>query len=195
MVRKNPMAFSDLFPMAARHRDRAEWTWPALLVAAALLSSFTFACVTPFAAFAVLTAATMGLRRALAMMVAVWLINQVLGFAALGYPFDGATLAWGGAIGIAAFGATVAVAICVRAVPTWSLWFRVVAGFVAAFIVYQAVLLSATAVLGGVQNFSADIVTKLVLSDAGWLIGIAILRHGLLRIGAISRPNRFAMRT
>ena len=189
------MAFSDLFPMAARHRDRAEWTWPALLVAAALLSSFTFACVTPFAAFAVLTATTMGLPCALAMMVVVWLINQVLGFTALGYPLDGATLAWGGVIGIAAFGATAAVAICLRAVPTWSLRFRAVAGFVAAFVVYQAVLLSATAVLGGMQNFGADIVAKLVLSDAGWLIGFAILRHGLLRLGAISGPNRLAMRT
>ncbi len=51
-----------------------------LLVAAGFLSSVTFECVTPFAAFAALAAATMPLPRALAMTAAIWLANQALGF-------------------------------------------------------------------------------------------------------------------
>ncbi len=129
------------------------------------------------------------------MMLAIWLVNQALGFGALGYPLDGTTLAWGGVIGVAALAATAAAAIVIRAAGTWPLWSRPVAGFVAAFIVYEAVLLLATSVLGGVQNFSVDIVAKLALSDACWLVGIAILRHGLPRFGAISGRNRLAVRT
>lgn len=189
------MAFAELFPVAARRRDRAEWGWPVLLIAATLLSSFTFACVAPFAAFAVMTAATMRLPRALGLVAAIWLVNQALGFGALGYPLDGATLAWGGVIGVAALTATVAATFAIRAAGTWPLWTRPIVGLVAAFIVYEAILLLATFVLDGVQNFSLEIVAKLALSDACWLAGIAILRHGLLRFGAISGRNRLAVRT
>ncbi len=187
------MALSDMFPVAARRGYRGEWAWTALLIVAAVLSSFTFECVTPFSAFAVLTAATMRMPRALGMMVAIWLVNQSLGFVALGYPFDGTTLAWGGVIGVAALAAVVAAAVTLRAAGAWLPWLSIAAGFAAAFIVYEVVLLSATSVLGGFQNFSVDIVAKLVLSDLCWLVGIAILRHGLLRAGAIS--GRLAVRT
>lgn len=189
------MALAELFPGAAPDEARRGFAWPALLIVAALLSGVTFECVTPFSAFAALTAATMRLPRALAMMAAIWLVNQVLGFAALGYPFDGITLAWGGVIGGAALAATVAAAACQTVARGWPLLARIAAGFVAAFVVYEAVLLLATAVLGDAQNFAADIVAKLALSDACWLAGIAIVRHGLLRFGAISGRNRLAVRT
>jgi hypothetical protein len=179
------MAWQELFPTPMARIGGGRAAWLVLLIAMALLSSFTFACVTPFAAFAVLTAATLPLPRALAIMVAVWLVNQALGFLALGYPLDPSTFAWGGVIGIAALAATVAAArIGVRS------WQHLVAGFAAAFLVYEALLYLAAFYLGGSENFSAGIVAKLALSDTCWLVGIAILRHGLMRFGA----NRLAGR-
>ncbi len=184
------MAFADLFPPTAPRDRRAAWTWPALLIASALLSGVTFECVTPFSAFAVLAAATMTLPRALAMVAAIWLVNQALGFVALGYPLDGTTFAWGGAIGIAALAATIGAAAVMGAARAWPLWSRIAIGFAAAFIVYEALLLLATPTLGGAANFTSGIVAELALSDACWLVGVAILRHGLSRLEAICQGGR-----
>ncbi|MGH6980373.1 MAG: hypothetical protein ACREFC_04125 [Stellaceae bacterium] len=184
------MALTELFA----RETRTDWGWTALLAAGAVLSCVTFACVTPFAAFAVLAAATMTMPRALATMVAVWLINQALGFLALGYPLDAVTLAWGAAIGVAALAATIAAARAIAMMQGETIA-RIIAGFVAAFVVYEAVLILASLVLGGIRNFAPDIVAKLALSDVCWFVGVAILRHGLLRLEAIRRPNRLAVRT
>src|SRR5580658_2280701 len=80
----------------------------ALLTAACALASFAFACATPFAAFAVIAAATLPLRPALLVTLAAWLVNQAIGFGFLHYPLDATTLAWGVAIGGAALAATAA---------------------------------------------------------------------------------------
>jgi hypothetical protein len=183
------MALAELFPLTVRHERRVQWPWVVLLIAMAALSSVTFECVTPFAAFAVLTAATMSLPRALAAMAAVWLVNQALGYLALAYPLDASSLMWGGAIGIAALAAAAAVSAIVAAMraPRWS---RLVVGFVAAVIVYEVLLFLVALVLGGAENFSPGIVAKVALSNAAWLAGIAILRHGLLRFGAIRGLSR-----
>lgn len=179
------MAWQELFPTPVARVGGGRAAWLVLLIAMALLSSFTFACVTPFAAFAVLTAATLSLSRALATMVAIWLVNQALGFFALGYPLDPSSFAWGGVIGIAALAATVAAARIGDGT-----WPRLVAGFVASFAVYEALLYLAALYLGGSENFSAGIVAKLALSDTCWLVGIAILSLGLTRFGT----NRLAGR-
>jgi hypothetical protein len=188
------MALAELFPRLARRDNAVEWGWVALLIAAGFLSSVTFECVTPFAAFAALTVATMPLPGALLTTAAIWLVNQALGFLALGYPPDGSTFAWGGAIGIAALFAALAVAAIIE-IRHGALWLRVLGGFGAAFVVYEATLLLATTVLGGAQNFTLAVVAKLALSDASWLIGVAILRHGLLWLGTIGRQGRPAVRT
>lgn len=185
------MALTELFG----RETRTDWGWIALLLAAMLLSSFTFACVTPFAAFAALAAATMTLPRALAAMAAVWLLNQALGFLALGYPLDGLTIAWGIAIGVAALAATAAAGRALASAGRVGALAGLAAGFVAAFIVYEAVLVLASLALGDTQNFAPGIVARLALSDLGWLVGVAILRHFLRRLGAIRRPTPLAVRT
>lgn len=181
------MALQELFSRDAG----AVWGWPALLLAAALLSSFTFACVTPFAAFAVLTALTMGLKRALGAVAAIWAVNQALGFLALGYPLDASTVAWGGAIGVAALAATLAAKAFVGS-PSLP---EIVAGFAAAFVAYEAVLVLASLFLGGTANFALAIDAKLALSDACWLAGIAILRHLLARMGAFRAAGSHTVTT
>ncbi len=188
------MALAELFPRLARRDCPIEWGWVVLLIAAGFLSSVTFECVTPFAAFAALTAATMRFSAALATTAVIWLTNQALGFLALGYPVDGLTFAWGGAIGVAALLATLAAAVIVE-IGHRGLWLQILGAFGAAFLVYEGTLLLATAGLGGAQNFTLAIAAKLALSDAGWLIGIVILRHGLLSLGTIGQQDRPAVRT
>jgi len=180
------MALAELFPSTVRRERRAQFPWMALLIAMAALSSVTFECVTPFAAFAVLTAATLSRPQAMAAMAVVWLVNQALGYFALGYPVDASSLMWGAAIGIAAIAATEAVALTERGLraPSWS---RLAVGFLAAIVVFEALLYLVALVLGGAENFSPGIVAKVALSNGAWLVGIAILRHGMLRLGAARR--------
>jgi len=188
------MALAELFPLAARRESDRNAAWLVLLIAAALLSSVTFACVTPFAAFAVLTAATLNPSRALAAMAAIWLANQAMGFLFLGYPFDGSSLAWGGAIGVAALAATAATAVAIRSarLPAAP---RLAAGFVAALAVYEGLLWAVSLGLGGSGNFTPDIVAKVALSGVCWLVAIAILRHAMLRLAPIRRRDRHPVTT
>jgi hypothetical protein len=73
-----------------------------LLTAACVLASLAFAWTTPFAAFAALAGAMLPLSAALPVVVAVWIINQAIGFVVLGYPVEMNTLLWGLGIGVAA---------------------------------------------------------------------------------------------
>jgi hypothetical protein len=83
-----------------------------LLAGSCALASFGFACATPLAAFAVVAADM--LPQALLVMTAVWIVNQSIGFAALGYPLDASTLLWGFAIGVGALAATAEASVLVR---------------------------------------------------------------------------------
>ena len=78
----------------------------ALLTTSCALASFALACATPFAAFAVIAAATLALRPALLAVAGAWLVNQTIGFAALHYPIEASTMAWGLAIGAGTLAAT-----------------------------------------------------------------------------------------
>jgi hypothetical protein len=71
-----------------------------LLVAASLALTLGFACALPLAAFAAIAALAFDLGTAVAAVLAVWLVNQVVGCAFLHYGTDAATLAWGGVLGL-----------------------------------------------------------------------------------------------
>jgi hypothetical protein len=195
-AKDNAMALENVFPIGTAATPvrgwRAETPWILLLLAAAIGSSFTFACVTPFAAFAVLTAGTLRLRHALGATIAIWAANQFLGYAFMGYPFDGSSAAWGIALAAACCVATVAAA-AIFARARLRAWLGVPIAFVAAFATYEGVLLLASLILGDSQNFAPTIVAKLALSDAGWLLGLGILRHWLMALspsGAIRAARR-----
>ena len=55
----------------------------------------------PFVALATVTAATMSRSRAAATIGAVWMLNQAIGFALLGYPPTAFAFGWGAALGVA----------------------------------------------------------------------------------------------
>ncbi len=72
--------------------------WIFLLTAAGVLTTFALACATPVAAFAVLAALHMRRFAAAALMIAVWLVGQTIGFGFLHYPLTANTFAWTGAL-------------------------------------------------------------------------------------------------
>ncbi|MDA9506497.1 hypothetical protein XI09_18050 [Bradyrhizobium sp. CCBAU 11386] len=144
----------------------------ALLTVSCALASFALACATPFAAFAVVAAAMLPLRRALLVVTGAWLVNQSIGFGALHYPIDGSTIAWGFVIGAAALVATAASSAVLRMLPQGRTPLMLAITFVAAYAAYELVLLAATPVLGGEGAFTAAIVARIGLTSAVWLAGL-----------------------
>ncbi|MGY3035801.1 hypothetical protein ACVIIV_004971 [Bradyrhizobium sp. USDA 4354] len=141
-----------------------------LLTVSCALASLAFACATPFAAFAVLAAAMLPLRRALLVVTGAWLVNQSIGFGVLHYPIDGRTIAWGFVIGAAALAATAASSAVIRMLPRTPLVLALT--LIAAYAVYEIALLAATPFLGGEGAFTAAVVTRIGLTSAAWLAGL-----------------------
>ncbi|GLR88332.1 hypothetical protein [Bradyrhizobium iriomotense] len=178
-----------LRPVAPRH---AAAFYFALLTTSCALASFALACATPFAAFAVIAAATLALRPALLVVAGAWLVNQTIGFAALHYPVDAATLAWGVAIGAAALGATAASSALLRALP-WNRMPLVLAlTLVCAFGAYEFALFAVTPVLGGASAFTTAIVTRLGLLNVAWLLGLLAACEIVRLIAPVRRGHALA---
>ena len=77
-----------------------------LLIVSSLTLTLGFACALPLAAFATMAALMFEMRGAIAAMLAVWLVNQFVGFTIRHYPIDFTTIAWGcvlGALGLASW--------------------------------------------------------------------------------------------
>ena len=144
----------------------------ALLTAACALASFAFACATPFAAFAVVAAAMLPLPAALVVMAAAWIVNQAIGFGALGYPHDANTVLWGFAIGAAALIATAASKLVLRSLPRAGSPATLGLALVGAYAAYEVVLFAFTPALGGAGAFILAIVARLGLLNLLWLIGL-----------------------
>ena len=113
-----------------------------LLTAACVLASLTFACATPFAAFAALAGAMLPLSAALPVVLAAWIVNQAIGFGVLGYPMEMNTLLWGLAIGVAALAATAVSARVPRLLPAGGRAATLTLAVIAAYAAYEIVLLA-----------------------------------------------------
>jgi hypothetical protein len=144
----------------------------ALLTLACAIASFAFACATPFAAFAVVAAETMPLSSALLVILAVWIVNQGIGFGALHYPHDINTILWGLTIGAAALAATLIAAAVLRLVSRASAAIALGLALLAAYAAYKLVLFGATPFLGGEGAFTTAIVARIGAQNVFWLIGL-----------------------
>jgi hypothetical protein len=158
----------------------------ALLTAACALATFAFACASPFAAFAVVAAATLPLQPALLVTLAAWLVNQAIGFGFLHYPIDATTIVWGLVIGGAALAATAASAAVLRLTERTGTVIALAAALIGAYAAYELVLFAATPFLGGAEDFTAAIVGRLGLLSVIWAIGLVaacevarLLNHAL----------------
>jgi len=141
-----------------------------LLTAACALASLAFACATPFAAFAVVAAATLPLQSALLVTAAAWLVNQGIGFGFLHYPVDAGTVVWGFVIGAAALSATGAAVAMLRLMQRVGTVVALSTALVGAYVAYELVLFAATPFLGG--DFTAAIVGRLGLLSGLWTVGL-----------------------
>jgi hypothetical protein len=164
--------------------SQAAWrhhVWLALLVVAISAFSFVAACATPFAAFAAVAALTLSRGDAFRITVALWLADQIVGYAIHGYPRTPETFAWGAAIGAAALLATWTarwMVIRLQAAPLT----RALSALLAAFAVYEAALLAvALSGLGATESFTLGIVTRILAVNAVAFVGL----YGLHRVGAM----------
>ena len=151
--------------------------WPAILVVAAVVGSLALTCVIPFAAFAVATVGTLKLRSALRTMAVMWIINQAVGFGALGYPWTLNTVLWGLAIGAAALSATFAASEALHRFQSSPAWVRLPIAFVTAFVLYEVALIAVAVPLGGVAAFAPAIVGRFALISGAWLGGLVLLHE------------------
>lgn len=157
-------------------------TWALLLVALSALGSAGFACVTPFAAFAVAAGYVLPPRPAVFATAGVWLANQAVGFGYLHYPWDRDTILWGLAIGAAAIAATLLASVVLRRMQH-NFVAAAGAALVAAFAVYEAALFLVALVLGGVEAFTPAIIGQFALLNLACAVGFVGFAEGVRRFG------------
>lgn len=135
--------------------------WIASLVVASAVFSLGVACAVPLAAFAAIAALTLCRRDAFALVGAVWLANQIAGFAVHHYPVTASTLAWGGGLGPVALLSTLA-AQWVKDHLAQSHRVAAIAAFLAAFTVYEGSLFAISlAVASGGSDYAPSIVWRI----------------------------------
>ena len=146
----------------------------AALAVASILFTLGFACAVPLAAFAAIAAMSFARREALMAIGAVWLANQLWGFAVMHYPTDGETLAWGAALGAIALLSCGAALLTIRRLPGA---LGAVAAFIAAFAVYQGSLVAIDIATGqSAEYFAAETVLRIFLINGCAFGGFWALR-------------------
>lgn len=159
----------------------------ALLMGACALASFALACATPFAAYAVVAAAMLPLPAALAVTAAAWIVNQTIGFGALGYPLDANTVFWGLGIGAAALIATLASRLVLGFAARMGRVAALGLALVGAYAAYEVALFALTPVLGGAGSFTLAIVVRLGVLNLLWLIGLVAVCTALRYVADLRR--------
>ena len=164
--------------------------WLAVLVATSIALTLGLACAVPLAAFAAAAALTLPRRDALVLIVAVWLANQLVGFAALDYPPTASTFAWGAALG--------AVAILATLAGQWAVGHSLGAGravgyvamFLVAFAVYEATLFAISAeLLGGTEIYTLAIQGRILAVNAIAFAGLLALHRLAVSVGFAAIPT------
>jgi hypothetical protein len=132
---------------------------------------------------------TLNLRDALLLSFAAWLTNQIVGFAWLGYPWDGDTFTWGIVLGAVAILATLAARAIIRRLDGRGVAVVALASFAAAFGAYEGALFLVSALwLGGIEDFTAEIVTRIVEINAAAFAGLLLLHRLAIAGGLVAAP-------
>ena len=163
--------------------------WLTLLVASSVAFTISFACAVPFAAFGAVAALTMSRRDALLLAAAVWLANQLVGFTILDYPWTANSFAWGVALGVVAVLATLASQWSIRRLYGYNPVVVSLASFLAAFVMYEGgLLIVAATMLGGMEDFTLAIVTRILEINAAAFVGLLMLNQLAVAGGLAARP-------
>ncbi|MEM6520277.1 MAG: hypothetical protein AAF722_13215 [Cyanobacteria bacterium P01_C01_bin.70] len=153
---------------------------PFALLAIGTVSNVAYAH-TPLVAFAVMSGTLLPRRRALAVAVLIWLVNQGVGFGWRGYPLADSAFIWGGLMGLGTF--LVAMFASWRpgiARTSWLghwLWWAI--ALLVGFGLYQGPILLAYPLLADGHWITGAIVLKLLWKQTVWAGAIA-MAYGLL---------------
>jgi hypothetical protein len=176
--------------MTSNSRDldtaTGRWLWIVLLTIANVVLSGKFACATPFAALAALASLDMSKREGLVLVGAMWLSNQIVGFAILSYPHEMQTYAWGLTMGLAALVALYVVFAIKPRLASLGTMAMLTGSFAAAFAAYEAVLLAATFVLpNGESAFTLPVVRYVTVTNVVAFVGLLILHRAAVMVGLL----------
>jgi len=163
--------------------------WLAVLVGASVAFTLGLACAVPLAAFAAAAALTLSRHDALVLIVAVWLANQLVGFAVLDYPWTASTFAWGAALGAVAILATLAGQWTVGHSTGTGRAVSHMATFLVASAVYEAALFAVSAtLLGGTEIYTAAIQGWILAVNAVAFVGLLVLHRLAISAGFAVKP-------
>ncbi len=161
--------------------------WPAILVMSGIALGGVLGCGVPFVAVAALAARTLSPRRAFAVVTAMWLGTETIGYGFKHFPHDPSTAAWG----LVMLATTCAALQVARCIPVTAL------SFVAAFVAYESLQLAYALAVHDAVNFAPAIDAQIFVGN---VLAIAILAAIRLTLTAATRaqsdsPARAARRT
>lgn len=156
----------------------AGWAWPLALALTTIVGSLATACMMPFVALAVMTGATMTPGRAAGAMAVIWLANQAIGFALLGFPPTAYTFAWAFALASASLTA-LAVSCAILGTMKDLAAFRLGAALAGAFVAYEVLLFGFASIAGGLETFTPTVVAQIAANEAVWCVALVALRIAL----------------
>ena len=155
---------------------RPVFLWIAIITAASVLLSLSFACATPFSAFAAAAALSLPRKHAMTLVGFTWLANQFVGYAVLDYPQTANSMVWGAVIGAAALLATFACSKVNAQYKALSTIKRSVLVFITGVVVYQLVMLLALFTpLGNIQDFNSAVLSHVILIDIAAFIALLVV--------------------
>lgn len=151
--------------------------WASFLILASLTLSAGLSCAVPLAAFAAVASLTLGRRDAFALIGAVWLANQITGFAIHHYPLTASTLFWGAVLGFVALASTLTAQLTKNRLAQGELADALIA-FLSSFAVYEGALFAISAALGsGLSDYAPSIVARIFAINAAAFAALGLMQR------------------
>ncbi|MEM6836601.1 MAG: hypothetical protein AAF609_07070 [Cyanobacteria bacterium P01_C01_bin.120] len=175
----NPIVpFTTRFGRAWQSLATSRW-WSLALLTVGTASNVMYAH-TPLVAFAVVSGITLQRRRASAIAVLIWLVNQSVGFGLRGYPLSVTASSWGALMGLG----TLLVALFASWRPSFArtlwtghvLWWAI--ALLVGFVLYQGLILLVYPLMADGHWMDWAIIAKLLAKNLAWAGTLAIV-HGL----------------
>ncbi|MGH6822467.1 MAG: hypothetical protein ACRECP_01550 [Methylocella sp.] len=163
--------------------------WITSLILASVAFSLGFACAVPLAAFAAIAALTLGRRDAFALVGAVWLANQIAGFAVHHYPVTASTVAWGAALGLVALLSTLAAQSVKDHLPPSHMG-ATIAAFLASFTVYEGSLFAISLALArGGPDYAPSMVWRIFAINTAAFAALFVVHRLGVFAGLAKEPR------
>jgi hypothetical protein len=161
-----------------------------LIIVATVAFTLGFACEVPLAALGAVAALRLSRRDALMLIGAVWLANQIVGFAVLCYPWTAETLAWSAILGVVAVLTTMAAQQAAQRLAGTGQIVASCGAFVAAFAVYEgALFMASVSAMGGTEDFAPALVGEILTINAAAFVGLLVLNRLGAIIGLAAKPE------